>query len=89
MQGSAIRDSTVELAAKVRSFVREKIIPLERDPRQTRPGAMWIATLRDGAPFASRRVAARSCTPGTQRSSRLARGEMGRRRRHETSLNGP
>ena len=33
-----LRDSAVELAGRVRAFIREKIIPLERDPRHTPHG---------------------------------------------------
>jgi acyl-CoA dehydrogenase len=49
MQGPTVRDSTVELAAKVRSFIREKIVPLERDPRQTPHGPKeeFVRELRD------------------------------------------
>jgi acyl-CoA dehydrogenase len=49
MQGPTVRDSTVELAAKVRSFIREKIVPLERDARQTPHGPKeeFVRELRD------------------------------------------
>ena len=51
MQGPQLRDSAVELAGRVRAFIREKIIPLERDPRQTPHGPTeeFVRELRDHA----------------------------------------
>ena len=51
MQNSKYRESTLTLAARVGAFVRETIIPYERDPRQTPHGPKdeLVRELRDHA----------------------------------------
>ena len=50
-RGIKPRESALELAAKVRTFIRERIIPFERDPRQTPHGPTedFVHELRDVA----------------------------------------